>query len=328
MEQGPIFLGGLDRSGIGLLCELLELHPHIAMSRRTNYWSYFFNRYGELSQPENFERCLAALMRFRRTQALQPQPEALRREFFQGERSYARLFALIHEANARRLGKRRWGDKSLNSEKYADTILAAYPTAKFIHVIRDPRDQHASAVTHRGVGKGKTAEGTALWLWSVGLAERNLQRYAGRYKVVRYEPLVRQPEAILSEVCDFLGEKFNPAMLMMNDDGAAGSTGCAETNPEPRPRNFWTTSIGRFREVLSEREIAFMQLCAGKEMARYHYALEPIHLSAAERMRFYAADYPLNLVRLLGWHGMMAIRDWNGRNPSARRLLPQPARQE
>ena len=254
MDRGPIFLAGLDRSGIGFLCELLEAHPHIAMSRRTNFWSYFFNRYGDLSNPQNFERCLAAMMRFTRMQRLQPQPEHLRREFFQGEASYARLFALVQEQNARRLGKLRWGDKSLNSEQHADTILAAYPTAKLIHVIRDPRDRHASAMTHRRIGKGKTAAGTALWLWSVRLAERNLQRYSGQYKVVCYEALVTRPEATLSEICDFVGEEYAPAMLMMDGCGDTSNKGCTDANSRQKPRHIWTTSIGRFRRVLSERE--------------------------------------------------------------------------
>ena len=328
MDRGPIFLGGLDRSGIGFLCELLESHPRIAMSRRTNYWSYFFNRFGDLSKPENFQRCLAALMRFRRMRALQPNPESLRREFFKGETSYARLFALIHEQNARRLGKTRWGDKSLNSEKHAETILAAYPTAKFVHVIRDPRDRHASAVTHREVGEGKTAEGTALWLWSVRLAERHLRAYPGRYKVVRYETLVERPEETLREVCEFFGETYDPAMLMVNGCGVPGEGGCEETNRGLQPRLIKTTSIGRFRAVLSEREVAFVQLCAGKAMTKFQYALEPIHFSAAGTARFLLADCPINLARMLGWHAMRALRDWNGRNPSARRTLSPPATQE
>lgn len=328
MNRGPIFLGGLDRSGIGFLCELLESHPRIAMSRRTNYWSYFFNRFGDLNKPENFERCLTALLCFRRTQALQPNPEALRREFFQGETSYARLFALIHEQNARRLGKARWGDKSLNSEEHAQTILAAYPTAKFVHVIRDPRDRHASAVTHRGVGEGKTAEGTALWLWSVRLAERHLESYPGRYKVVRYETLVEHPEETLRDVCEFLDESYDPAMLMVNGRAATAEGGGAEEHQGPHPRPIRTTSVGRFREVLSKREVAFVQLCAGKEMSRYQYPLEPIHLSASEKAQFLLADCPVGLARILGWHTMKAIRDWNGRNPSARRTLALPAAEE
>ena len=76
-----------------------------------------------------------------------------------------------------RLGKLRWGDKSLGAERYADTILAAYPQAKMIHIIRDPRDRYASQFNHRGVGKGQLGAGTALWLWSVRLAERNQRQH-------------------------------------------------------------------------------------------------------------------------------------------------------
>ena len=217
MEQGPIFLAGVDRTGIGFLGELLEAHPRIAMTRRTNFWSYYYNRFGDLSDPDNFERCLTEIQRNSRMQRLQPQPDRLRQEFRQGEQTYARLFALLCEHNMERLGKVRWGDKSLGSERYADTILTAYPTAKMIHIIRDPRDRYASQFSHRGVGRGKLGAGVALWLTSVRLAERNQRQYKERYKIVLYETLAHKPEEVLLDVCDFVGEVYSPEMLMMEN---------------------------------------------------------------------------------------------------------------
>jgi hypothetical protein len=97
----------MDRSGIGFLGELLEAHPNIAMSRRTNFWSYYLNRFGDLRQPENFERCLAEMMKNSRIQRLQPQPDRLRSEFSLGEPTYARLFTLLEIHNMERFLRRR-----------------------------------------------------------------------------------------------------------------------------------------------------------------------------------------------------------------------------
>ena len=316
VEKGPIFLAGIDRSGIGFLGELLEEHPNIAMTRRTNFWAYYLNRFGDLSQPQNLENCLTEIMRNSRMRRLQPQIERLHREFPQGEQSYARLFALLSEHNMERLGKSRWGDKSLDSERYADLIMAAYPQAKMIHIIRDPRDRYASQFNHRGVGKGELGAGVALWLWSVRLAERNRRKYGERYKIVQYETLVHEPEVLLRTLCDYLGEEYSADMLKISSDhsGILGST-----NGSPRP--IWTTSIGRFRTDLSKQEIAFIQMCTYRKMERYSYQLQPISLSGISKLSFYLIDCPINLCRMLLWQPWAGIKEMLGRTPSNRRLI-------
>ncbi len=318
-DQGPIFLAGADRSGIGLLGELLELHPNISITRRTNFWSFYFNRFGDLGRAKNLERCLAEMMRNSRIRALRPQPERLRREFQEGKPTYARLFALLEEHHMQRLGRSRWGDKSLNSEEYADLILTAYPTAKMIHIIRDPRDRYASQLSHRGVGRGKLGAGVALWLSSARLAERNARKFKDRYKVIQYETLAREPEACLRDLCNFLGEEYSPIMLPLQetDRRTLGSSDTANLSPGP----IRTTSIGRFRGILSERDVAFIQMCTHGRMVRYAYRPESLHLSWASALRYYVVDCPINLSNMWLWQPWAMIKEVIGRKPSARRLV-------
>src|SRR5690606_19411988 len=127
-------------------------------------------------------------------QYLNPDPARIRREFWQGEPTYARLFALLHEHYAEQQGKARWGDQTGLLECYADLLFAADPRAKMIQMIRDPRDRYAASLIRSPEGKGRAGGATARWLRSVRLAERNRRRYPDRYMVVRYESLVTQPE--------------------------------------------------------------------------------------------------------------------------------------
>ena len=174
MNRGPIFLAGADRSGTTLTYALLASHPNIAMAYLgSNMWTFFYGHYGDLSRRENFERCLAAMLNYKNVLILEPDPDRIRREFWEGEPSYARLFALFQNHYAERLGKQRWGDKTSYVERYTDPIFAAYPEARMIHMIRDPRDRYASAIKRWPKGKGKLGGATARWLYSVGLAKRN-----------------------------------------------------------------------------------------------------------------------------------------------------------
>lgn len=326
MERGPIIIGGPDRCGKTLLRALLVSHPNIAIPEvGSNLWTYFYGQHGDLSRVENFERCLAAMLRYKHVRLLDPDPERIRREFWQGPPTYARLFELFHVHYAQRLGKPRWGDQTGLIERYADEVFAAYPAAKMIHVIRDPRDRYEASLALWPNGRGRVGGATARWLYSAGLAERNLRRYPDRYKVVRYETLVSQPEATLREICAFLGERYTPAMLTM--DGAPRFREQFGAHPDGATEGSQITTayVGRFRGAVPRRELAFMQLHARRQMAAHGYDPEPLGLSAREKLLFWLIDWPTNLTRMVTWRAFETVQHnlpgVVGRRPAPKMVL-------
>jgi hypothetical protein len=322
-QLDPIYIGGAERSGTNLLYALLTSHPRIAMTRRTNLWTYFYNQYGDLGRPENFERCLAAMMHYKRLRVLEPDPERISREFWLGEPGYPRLFALIQGHYAEKAGKPRWGDKSLDTERYADGIFASFPAARIIHIIRDPRDRYASALKRWKVSRGGEGAGAAVWLNSVRLARRNLKRYPDRYMVVRYETLVAEPETTVREVCAFIGEEFVPDMLKMDGASAFRDEGGNSSYGEREPGVISTDSIGRYRQTLSPRQIALIQAFARRAMLSYGYSIDPIRFGIKERLLFNLVDRPANLARMLAWHLMDATQNQAGRSLPAYRIVSE-----
>ncbi len=345
MDREPVFVVGIERSGTSLMYALLASHPSIAMTRRTNLWRYFYNQYGDLKQPDNLERCLAGIMAYKRLRVLSPDPERVRREFCRGEPTYARLLRLLVEHHLERTGKPRWGDKSLNTERYIDDVFAVYPNARVIHMIRDPRDRYASFRTgllsgtwllrlgnnpgnrndpariRRRYGRGGVGAATAKWLASSALAKRNQRRYPDRYKVLCYENLVTHPEETLREVCAFIGEECVPDMLSMEGAKAFRETGGNSSYGRREAGHISTASLGRFRQVMSTREIAFMQAYAGREMATYGYHLEPVQFSLGERVQLCLVDWPVNLAWMLAKGTSETLRDRRHRTPPAYTLV-------
>jgi sulfotransferase family protein len=321
VDRGPVFVAGLERSGTSLIYALLASHPNLAMTRRTNLWTHFYEQYGDLRHEDNLERCLGMMVRYKRLIKLQPDPERLRRDFQAGEATYGRLFALLEEQYAERLGKPRWGDKSLNTERYADPIFAAYPGARILHMMRDPRDRYASSQTRWKVRRGGVGAGTAEWLSSARLARRNQRVHPDRYRVVRYETLARRPEETLRAICEFIGEDYAPQMLSMDGAGTFKDKGSNSSYGRRDPGVISTDSIGRYREVLSSRQIAFMQLVAKDDMAAFGYQMEALPLSAGQRLRFSVGDVPLEVLRLTAWRIREAVRNRTGRAVPAHRLV-------
>jgi hypothetical protein len=325
MNRGPIYIAGLERSGTSLIFALLASHPNIAMTRRTNLWTHFYDQYGDLSKLDNFERCLDMMMHYKRLVVLEPDRDRIRREFWQGEPSYGRLFSLIEAHYAERLGKLRWGDKSLNTERYAVPIFEAFPSAKILHMIRDPRDRYASAVSRWKVSRGGIGAGTAMWLASVDLAQKNLAEYPDNYMIVRYETLAQEPEVTLRSICEFIGEEYVPAMLSMRGAQAFRDEGGNSSYGQRKPGTISTSSIGRFRQVLSRRQIAFMQARSKTDMADFSYELELIHLSAGEQVLYSLLDWPLNQARMIAWRTRELVRNRKGRPLPSYRIVTDPS---
>jgi hypothetical protein len=321
---GPIFIGGLERTGTSLIYALLGSHPRIAMTRRTNWWTFFYGRYGDLNNDASLERCLTAMGRYRRHIKLALDYDRLRNEFKAGERSYCRLYALIQAQHAERLGRPRWGDKSLNTERYAATVFECFPDARIIHIIRDPRDRYASALKRWGSQRGGVGAATAAWIGSLELGETNEMRYPGRYRMFSYEELVRSPEETMRAVCEFIDEPFDSVMLQMGDAAEFRETGGNSSFGRFAAGEISPRSVGRYRQVLKNRDIAFMQRLAAPTMRKHGYEPAPVTMSGRERLRYYGLSLPANYTKMLLWRARERVYDIVGRSPSAHTLTGEP----
>jgi len=301
-QTGPVFLAGVDRSGIGLLGEVLECHPDLSMTRRTNFWAFYADRLGALTSPAAVDRCIDEMMRNARMRVLRPDRDRLHADFARGAPTYARLFEQLQLQLMQRRGCSRWGDKSLGAERFAESIFSAYPTASMVHVLRDPRDRHAAHANHRELRRRDAGRGAALWHWSERLARKHSRRFPGRYLVVRFEDLILEPELALEGVREFLG--------------LARPVGAMEASP------LWTTSIGRHRQDLTPQERRYLQLVLARGMRRRGYAPDSLDLTAREEVSFWTRTLPVDSAKAAAWIAANALRRERGRNPSDRRLEP------
>jgi len=321
--KGPIFIAGPERSGTSLIYALLASHPNIAMTRRTNTWTHDYNQYGDLGQPENFERCLMMMLRYKRLIKLNPDAERIRQEFYQGEPTYARLFALLEQHFAEQVGKPRWGDKSLNTERFTAEIFASYPNAKIIHMIRDPRDRYSSSLTRWKVSRGGIGAGTGVWLSTISLAERYLKDYPDQYLAIRYEDLTSDPEGTLEKICDFIDEPYAEEMLSMRGAKDFRDKGGNSSYTQRKPGKITTSSIGKYRSVLTKYQVFFLQLFSRRTMQNFGYEMDQIRFSIFDWLRFILFEFPFNMARMLAWLGREAWLNRIGRALPSERVVSE-----
>jgi hypothetical protein len=265
--NGPIFVAGASRSGKTLMRALLSSHPRILVSRRTEMWTRFYERFGDLADDENLERCMQAMLERAQIAALAPDLDRLRRDFRRGPRTYPRLFALMHEQYAGRYGKLRWGDQTGGLERMADQIIPAYAGTRFLHMVRDPRDRYVAIAEKRPTRLLTLERSTLHWMRSARLALRNVRRYPESYRVVTYEALVTQGEETAREVCEFLGEEYEPSMLRLESEPRYELQRLASENGSPLSAEY----VGCHRDALASWARSFVEIIARSEMRTFGY---------------------------------------------------------
>lgn len=302
MIDNPIYIVGLDRSGKTLLRLALSAHPHLALTRKTYMWPRFYQRYGDLAKKQNLDRCIKAMFEQKSIRQFNLSQERIRHEFSQGEASYAHLFALFHRQFAENIGKKRWGEQAGLVEQYAPAILQAFPAAKIIHMIRDPRNRCEEILnsTPPHIRTGKIGSMTAGWLFSARLALRHRENYPHQYKVITYESLLISPEDTLMDICAFIGEKFVPEMLTLENSVVHGR----DEKGKPDPHLIWTQDTIHFQNnpkaLLQPIEVRFIQSFAKKEMELLGYKIAPLEMSLKKNAAL-IFEWPIGLIRMATW---------------------------
>ncbi|SEW44510.1 Sulfotransferase family protein [Cognatiyoonia koreensis] len=162
-----------------------------------------------------------------------------------------------------------------------DVLDRLFPTARYIHIYRDPRDV-ANSATRFG-WSGNVYYGADFWLaaeesWARKKKTLNPRRYAE----VRYEDLVMNPSSELSRLCDFLGIAFTDAMF-----------GYAEKStydkPDPKLTQQWKRKLTSRQTALVEHRCGPLMDELGYERA--HRDLQPmgrlskLHLAVDNKLR-------------------------------------------
>jgi len=175
-----------------------------------------------------------------------------------------------------------------------DELPRIWPNAKFIHLVRDPRDVARSCVQMGWAGNAWGAakiweEAHEAWL----RLRNSLPRE--RFIEVRFEALMADTEGELSRIARFLGTEYHPAMLELEGD-------TTYKRPDPKASKSW-------RNGAPQRDVREVEAALGPLLQDAGYepsGLPPLRLGALRllaltiehrhgRMRFGQRRYGLGL---------------------------------
>jgi len=286
----PVFIIGNPRAGTTLLRLMLTCHPCIHIPPECGFAVWLRHRFGNWRAADSDARLdsfLEALAGSRKFETWNLPKDKVRACIAaRNPSSYSELVGAVYTCHAAAQGKPgcRWGDKNNFHLNHILEIKALFPEARFVHIVRDPRD---IACSYRELNRRRidspyqpkladdVADIAAQWGRNIRIIRRSFEsfQWCGVLEI-GFEKLVLEAVRALKNVCGFLNEEYDPAMLGYHEVNQRCSL-------EPKEFLLWkertlepprADRIGRFRQELSEREIRAVLREAGAEMALYNYS--------------------------------------------------------
>jgi hypothetical protein len=295
---------GVSRSGTTLLKEMLDSHSQLAIPTESYFVPQLWDRHNRKFDPQAFVEDVGRLARIKEWGVA---PEDVRERLPENATAADGIRAIFRSYAAAR-GKPRYGDKTPSYMQSLDLLERVFPDAQHVHLVRDGRDAGLSFLEMRRKPRFNLARPRGIasfasqWKLEVEGA-RELGRRLGpeRYHELRYEDLVREPEAELRRVASFLGLDFEPGMLAYHA-GVDAST----LQDHPLLAQPPTPGARRWQEQLSPADAQVFEAIAGDTLSALDY--ERAFPEPTSRARAYAALVDTSYrTRLTSWKGSLAL---------------------
>lgn len=250
------FLVGRGRSGTELLRKILNSHSSISIAPESLFLVALRRAFAHATWSEKrVERFARAIFRDDRMRLWNVDRDALERRWraTPATTTYAARCAEVYEAHADAEGKRNGrllGDKNPTFSLWVPELMDLYPDARFVHMVRDYRD---NVLSHQQVQFDLNSVAALGYRWKyyneaiLAAAKRSPERF----HLVRFKALLRSPRPILEGLCRFLGVEVEEAMFRAHERKETGVPAWHLNTARPLD----TRRAGRWRRDLSENEI-------------------------------------------------------------------------
>lgn len=286
-----VFIVGCPRSGTTLLQRIVNAHPEIAVIHETSWLPGWYEKRVGLT-PDGYvtPELVSRLMdrgRFRKLGITRAELQVL---VDSDQRiDYATFVSRVFDLYGSKHAKRIVGEKTPRYVRTLPALHSLWPTAKFVHIIRDGRDVCLSSLdwrerlSRKGIERlrhlanmpswsGDRLSTTALWWeWHVRLGrESGAVLGPDLYFEVRYESLVDNTQRVCEKLCDFMGVPYEESMDDFEQAPSGTSPGfdAREARRESQPI---TSGLRDWRRHMTREDLERFEAASGELLSELEY---------------------------------------------------------
>ena len=249
-DNTPFFILGCVRSGTTLLRDILRTHPRLESPEETHFF-----RWADPYASPRYERNYVGVKLFKNHRDLDGVSDfdfEFSRQMAKNRKDISDFYGKFF-LQARDNIDGRWFDKTPQNV-YGILLLGhMYPTAKFVHIYRNPLNVVSSLKEGRVMAKHEVKGGINYWLESMIMINeyKKMPGGAERFLEVKYEDLVADPKPEVSKIFRFVTE--DPDLMDYSK---------VSTHKEK----------DKYKKILSETEISYVKQLCEPFFSQYGYA--------------------------------------------------------
>jgi hypothetical protein len=313
-DRAPFpFVVGCGRSGTTLVRAMLDAHPDMAVPDESYFPVWFGRRRSRYERADGFAVSVFVddVVHHESFPRWGLDPDAVRSAIVgAAPQTFADAVRAYYAAYAHAHGKSRYADKTPIFVLHLTLLAELFPEAVFVHMIRDGRDVVLSRVA-TSWGTDRFDFETLQWRSHIEAGRaQGAALGPARYREVRFEDLLDDPERVARELCELAAIQFDAAMLRYHERAEP----LVEAQPHPEDhRNLLrppTKGLRNWRAELSASQVALFDALAGRTLARFGY--EPANAPVSARVRAralraratYASSVQYRRARRALWHAV------------------------
>jgi hypothetical protein len=260
------FIVGMPRSGTTLLTALLDGHPQVLVLNETHAFKWI----GAADPVVGLFRVPFYRDAFPEGGSERRELEAALRRRVSGPvdigTGLTALAESLREISPAAANARLWIEKTPRHYLRARELVEAFgETTRIVFMLRDPRDVVASHAAKWGRSLQRVAR---HWAEADALAQRYHARWPAAVCTLRYEDLVREPEATTRQVASHFGIEWSEDLMVPTMRGADWRGNSSYEQPIV---GISDRSIGQYEKELDARAIAQVEGLLGPRMTRRGY---------------------------------------------------------
>ena len=277
MSAAPVFLLSSERSGSNLIRVMFDSHPSFDAPHAPHLIKTFLPllpNYGDLSEPERLGKLARDMITVIEVQ-LRGWPDLPSAEEVleaAEHRTFAGLIRSLYGLVAKAHGKTRSFIKDNGNMPHAPEISVLFPDAKFIYLVRDPRDVALSWKKSPG-HPGGVRDAAKMWRLEQTQA-LNFYSYAkdrGIVSIVHYEDMVADQAGAFAKAFETIGEAFDSSMLSFHEGREAKISADAAIGWTNLTKPVMGENTRKWERELSRGEIRTIERIAGAPMRALGY---------------------------------------------------------
>ena len=274
----PIFLLSSDRSGSNLLLRLVGSHKEITAPPTSQLISNLYkaiSSYEDLDVQKNWDMLLRNASRLHKASygnwsnyadlnALSDHKE---------NRSIHLILSRIFDTEGTSKSASFIALKTHHAYNYAAQLQRDFPNARYIFLVRDPRDMALSWLKTAGL-RGGIMRAAKIWKSDQEGFWQMSKQLGSQCHFIRYEDVLSDAAGTVSSLCEFIGLSYDPNMLNfhMNKDtqDIAGSVQAWNNLSHPLMHQ----NFKKYKTELSEDQRCYIEHCCQSGMEALGYEIE------------------------------------------------------